>query len=40
MTIDLNSLTVVIPTWNTADLTIRCVAALEADGVPRERIEN
>ena len=38
MTIDLNSLTVVIPTWNTADLTIRCVAALEADGVARERI--
>ena len=38
MTIDLNSITVVIPTWNTADLTIRCTKALEADGVPRERI--
>ena len=46
MTIDLNSLTVVIPTWNTADLTIRCVArarggrrAARADRRRRQRLD-
>lgn len=31
-------LTVVIPNWNTTDLTIRCVEALTAEGVPPGRI--
>lgn len=35
---DLTDLTVVIPNWNTADLTIRCVEALVAEGVPPARI--
>jgi GT2 family glycosyltransferase len=37
-TTPLTDLTVVIPNWNTADLTIRCVEALVAEGVPHERI--
>lgn len=37
-TTGLSDLTVVIPNWNTADLTIRCVAALTAEGVPPGRI--
>lgn len=36
--VDLSHLTVVIPTWNTADLTIRCAHALIDDGVPPQRI--
>ena len=35
---DLSDLTVVIPNWNTADLTIRCVNALVAEGVRANRI--
>jgi GT2 family glycosyltransferase len=35
---DLSDLTVVIPNWNTPDLTIRCVEALVAEGVPPGRI--
>jgi GT2 family glycosyltransferase len=31
-------LTVVIPTWETADLTIKCVSALRDDGVPDSRV--
>ena len=31
-------LTVVVPTWETADLTTRCVSALRSDGVPEQRI--
>jgi GT2 family glycosyltransferase len=34
----LSDLTVVIPNWNTPDLTIRCVEALVAEGVPPGRI--
>ena len=35
---DLSDLTVVIPNWNTPDLTIRCVEALVAEGVAPDRI--
>lgn len=37
-TMQLSDLTVVIPNWNTPDLTIRCVEALVAEGVPADRI--
>jgi GT2 family glycosyltransferase len=34
----LETLTVVVPNWETPDLTLRCVRALEGDGVPADRI--